>query len=638
MKDYQPIENYGVIGDLSTAALVGLNGSIDFLCYPAFDSPSIFAALLDKEKGGFFEIFPKNRKMKNKQMYLPDTNVLLTRFLSDEGIGEILDFMPVFEGCKDNLLIRRVKSIKGEMTYVMRCQPRFNYGRTSHDIFKTDHSLIFVSETKEFKLRLTSTVPLSIRQGDGYAEFTLKAGEEADFLLENLQDNDKPSSDLKPLIDRHLFLTIQFWRDWISQSNYNGRWREMVDRSALVLKLLTSYHYGSMVAAVTFGLPEKVGGSKNWDYRYTWIRDAAFTVYALIRLGYGKEARDFMNWVERLCKTIGKGGHLHLMYSIRGDEENLKEEILDNFEGYKGSKPVRIGNLAFKQVQLDIYGELMDSVYLFNKYVEPISYSFWNALSLQIDWLSQNWQTKDYSIWESRGKPKEYLYSRLMCWVAFDRAVRIAEGRSFPINSKWIKERDAIYCSIYQDFWNEELQAFVQYKGGKALDASTLLMPLMRFISPKDPKWLSTLKLIEEKLGCDSLIYRYRRSNRKSATPVKNELHSSEEGTFSLCSFWFVECLSRAGELEKARFYFEKMLSYANHLGLYSEQLGFQGQYLGNFPQSFTHLGLISAAFNLNRNLSNKRNKGINGSWMGLSQSYQNVIDEDLYFTDEKHL
>ncbi|WP_460880202.1 glycoside hydrolase family 15 protein [Pontibacter rugosus] len=374
-----------------------------------------------------------------------------------------------------------------------------------------------------------------------------------------------------------------------------------MNRSALVLKLMTSHKYGSIVAAPTFGLPEQIGGGRNWDYRYTWIRDASFTVYALLRLGHRKEAKLFIDWVDKQCDDIGDAGHLSLMYAIDG-RKDLKETELDHLEGYMGSKPVRIGNDAHNQIQLDIYGELLDSVYLYDKYGEPISFEFWNDLRRQVEWVCDNWQREDEGIWEVRGGKKQFLYSRMMCWVAIDRAMKIAEKHSYPLPERWRQERDKIFFSIHNDFWNEELQSFVQYKGADTVDAATLLMPMIRFIGPKDPRWLSTLKRIEEKLVSDALVFRYR---------VNEELDGLEggEGTFSMCTFWYVECLARAGQVDKARLYFEKMLGYANHVGLYAEMLGLKGEHLGNFPQAFTHLGLISAALSINDILEGEQNK-----------------------------
>lgn len=602
---YQPIENYGIIGDLNTSALVGIDGSIDFMCYPHFDSPSIFGALLDAEKGGHFSIKPVKDDIKHKQMYIPDTNVLLTRFLSSSGVGEITDFMPVEEVNKGNTLVRRVKTVRGEMTYRMECKPRFNYGRSSHRAIRKDGEIQFVCEDENsVTIVLKSNIPLEIVEGDGFAEFTLPPCQIADFIFEGISEESPSQTNLDNYVEDTLLQTANYWRNWIAKSKYQGRWHETVNRSALVLKLLTSFTNGSIVAAATFGLPEKVGGSFNWDYRYTWIRDAAFTVFSLIRLGYTKEARNFMNWVEKLCENLEEGGFLNLMYAIDGSED-LEEIELSHFEGYRGSSPVRIGNAAYKQVQLDIYGELMDSVYLYNKYGDPISYNFWKNLSRQIDWLCDHWKDGDQGIWEVRGGKRQFLYSTMMGWVALDRAMRLSYARSFPLNPKWKETRDEIYNTIFNDFWNPDLKAFVQYKGADRVDASTLLMPLIRFISPKDPKWLSTLNVIEEQLVSDSLVYRYRADKSEMDDLVTGE------GTFSICSFWFVECLSRSGQLEKARFYFEKMLGYSNHLGLYSEQLGQRGEHLGNFPQAFTHLSLITAALNLNDRLNDARNRGI---------------------------
>lgn len=597
---YQPIENYGIIGDMNTVALVGMNGSIDFMCYPEFDSPTLFASLLDHEKGGFFQIAMHHSDAKCKQIYLPDTNVLITRFLSEEGVIEITDFMPVSGLFKDNVLIRKVSCIRGNNKVMMRCAPRFNYGKTEHRILHQIKSVLFISEG--LGLKLHSDIPLKMLGNDAVAEFSLKPGDEANFILGRI-DGAPPEEDISTLVDRSLTETITYWRQWISNSTYKGRWQEEVHRSALLLKLMTAKKYGSIVAAATFGLPEKVGGDKNWDYRFTWIRDAAFSLYALIRLGFTKEATDFMHWMTNVCPDITKPGELGLMYSVRGKKELIEQE-LHHFEGYKQSKPVRIGNAAYSQLQLDIYGELIDSVYLYNKYGEAISYDLWKALSGQINWLCDNWNQPDAGIWEVRGGEQRFLYSALMSWVALDRMIRMSRARSFPMPPKWRTVRDHLYTHIMDEFWCPDLKAFVQYKGARTLDASTLLMPLTRFIGPRDPRWLSTLEAIEKELVNDSLVYRYH------SPDVSNESLFSE-GTFSLCSFWYVECLSRAGYLEKARYYFEKMLAYANHVGLYAEQIGLTGEHLGNFPQAFTHLGLISAAFNIDKNLNNSRNKKV---------------------------
>jgi len=600
---YQPIENYGIIGDLHTIALAGLDGSIDFMCFPNFDSPSIFARLLDHKKGGFYCISPKFTEMKTKQLYMPDTNVLLTRFLSPDGVGEVTDFMPVGH-LEEKKLIRRVTTIRGEVQYRLHCSPRFNYGRDTHKaVQQGTKEVLFHSDG--LTIRLKANVPLQVNDGDATAEFTLKATEATDFVFEIADNKSSAADDLSGMVTDTLFRAVNFWKEWIARSTYRGRWRDVVNRSTLVLKLLSSSHFGSIIAAPTFGLPETIGGHRNWDYRYAWIRDASFTVYALIRLGYSREAGRFMDWVEKMCRDIKGQDRLGIMYSIDGNRQ-LKEYALDDFEGYRGSAPVRIGNDAYGQLQLDIYGELMDSVYLFNKYVEPISYDFWKDLELQINWLANNWDQPDDGIWEVRGGRQHFLFSRVACWVALDRAIKIAHSRSFPHDGNWHEQRNKIFTSIYTDFWDDEKQAFMQFPGAQTVDASAMLMPLFRIIGPKDPRWLSTLKRIEEELVTDSLVYRYR---PEIAAP---DGFTSKEGTFSTCSFWYVECLSRSGQLDKARFCFEKMLGYANHLGLFSEQLGFEGEHLGNFPQAFTHLGLISAALNLDEQFDDNQNKNNN--------------------------
>ena len=532
-------------------------------------------------------------------MYVPDTNILLTRFLSDEGVAEVSDFMRVLEKGHVHRLIRRAKTVRGEVHFRMRCEPKFDYGRSGHHIEQRSGEVLFVSDGPDNSvLRLRTMVPMRIENGAAVAEFTLGLLETASFVLETVGEGADADSAAPDYVRSAFKDTVNFWRRWLGQGNYRGRWREMVDRSALTLKLLTSKAHGSIVAAPTFGLPEQLGGERNWDYRYTWIRDAAFTLYGLIRLGFTDEAAAFMHWIEARCGELNPDGSLQIMYGIDGRHE-LTEETLPHFEGYRKSAPVRIGNGAYGQRQLDIYGELMDAVYLYNKYGEPIHHDLWENLVRLIDWVCANWRLKDEGIWEIRSEQQEFLYSRLMCWVAIDRGIRLAYKRSFPAPlDMWHRARDEIYREIMTDFWDPGRRAFIQHKGTTALDAANLLMPLVKFVSPTDPRWLSTLKAIEEDLVDDSLVFRYKTGQGASDGLL------GEEGTFNMCSFWFVECLTRAGDLEKARFFFEKIMGYANHVGLYAEELGPRGEHLGNFPQAFTHLALISAAYNLNRALS----------------------------------
>jgi GH15 family glucan-1,4-alpha-glucosidase len=598
---FQPIENYGVIGNMRSIALVGMNGSIDFLCYPEFDSPTVFAALLDDQKGGRFEIRPQLSNMRVRQLYLPETNILLTRFLAEEGVAELTDYMPIEkDGEQPNEIVRSVSVIRGNVNFEMCCRPRFNYAAGKHEVQVSERCATFrPADSTCPPMSLYATVALDQQSHDVSSAFTLKAGERANFILGSPRATGQPPE--MDLIDRRFFATAQFWKTWISKSNYKGRWREMVHRSALLLKLLISRKHGSIIAAPTFSLPESIGGVRNWDYRFTWLRDATFTLYALIRLGFVDETEAFIEWLKDRLSDDAQRGPLQVMYGLDGRLQ-LDEISLDHLRGYENSRPVRVGNAAYEQLQLDIYGEMMDSMYLANKYGHAASHHVWQNVHRILDWLGKNWQRPDEGIWEVRGGAREFLHSRLMCWVAFDRAMRLALKRSLPGPfEEWQRTRDEIRKDIFTNFWNEDLQSFVQAKGTTDLDASALLMPMMRFISPIDSMWLSTMKAIEERLIEDTLVRRYEvQRSHVDGLP-------GTDGSFTPCSFWYVECLARAGELEKAQLLFEKLLGYANHLGLYSEELGPDGRHLGNFPQAFTHLALISAATYLDRALSGSK-------------------------------
>jgi GH15 family glucan-1,4-alpha-glucosidase len=593
----QPVENHGVIGDMRTCALVGKDGSIDFMCFPRFDSPTIFAALLDAEKGGRFDLAPEEPDdARHVQLYLPDSAILLTRSLFTGGVAEVSDVMPV-DGPTPTL-VRRVKAVRGEIAFRMVCAPRFDYGRAGHRIERrSEREWVLASEGADrVAVRLSSDVPISAEGGDAVARFRLRAGESASFVLEEVVAG-QPAASIAPDYSAESFKrTNDHWRRLIAHSTYRGRWREVVNRSALTLALLFSRDHGSMIASPTFGLPERLGGDRNWDYRYTWIRDASFALYAAQRVGF-TNARRFMDWVEARCGELNADGSLQVMYGIDG-RHDLPEETLGHWSGYADSRPVRTGNAAHRQLQLDIYGELMDAVYLYNKFGEPISYDMWQNLVRLVEFVVARWRDRDEGIWEVRGGRREFLVSRVMCWVAVDRAIRLAMKRSFPAPlDRWHAARDAIYRDVFESFWDPVRRTFVQHKGAKTTDAATLLMPLVKFISPTDPRWISTLRAIEHDLVEDSLVFRYR---PQEAAP---DGLAGEEGTFNMCSFWYVEALARSGDVDQARFIFEKMLGYANHLGLYSEELGPRGEHLGNFPQAFSHLALISAAYCLDREL-----------------------------------
>ncbi|MEO3872117.1 glycoside hydrolase family 15 protein [Nonomuraea sp. B12E4] len=595
---YLPIGDHGLIGDLRTVALVGVNGTIDWYCCPRFDSPSVFASILDADRGGSFELYA-DVPARTKQFYFPDTNVLITRFFAQDGVGEIQDYMPIPEDPREadrHRLIRRVSCVRGKLPFRIRVSPRFDYARQSHSLTREGALTLF--ESPSLSLALSASVPMETDGRDAWARFELQEGEHAVFSLDKtcpgLETRGCPIEEA----EQEFVATVRFWRKWLSASRYRGRWREVVHRSALTLKLLTYAPTGGIVAAPTTSLPEHFSGGRNWDYRYVWVRDAAFCVYALLRLGFTEEAEAFMGFLSHHVPFAAKRGTgpLQIMYGIDG-RKDLPEEELHHLEGYRKSEPVRIGNAAANQLQLDIYGALIDSIYLYNKWGNPISSQRWDEVCKVADWVCDNWDQPDEGIWETRGGRKNFVYSRLMCWVAIERSMRVARQRGLPADiPRWRRARDAIYQDIMENGWSEAQQAFVQHFDEDVLDASVLMMPLSKFVSPTDPKWLSTLDALSRGLVSDSLVYRY----DPVASPDGLE---GLEGTFSICSFWYVEALARAGRVDEARLAFEKMLTYANHLGLYAEEIGHTGEQLGNFPQAITHLALISAAFNLDHAL-----------------------------------
>jgi GH15 family glucan-1,4-alpha-glucosidase len=587
-KEAPAIEDHGVIGDMRTLALVALDGTIDYFCHPNIDSPTIFASLLDLDRGGAFRIDSADPPLRRQQLYLPDTNILLTRSLCEGGVGELSDFMPL-DG--SGRLIRRIKAVQGKMRVALHCAPRFDYAREVPQVAPIEGGCIFEGGGRQ--LFLYCTAPLELAEGAAHAAFALDDGEHAYAVL-------CPGRKEVPQVDdayvsESFKATADFWRAWVAEGRYPHRWSETVVRSALALKLLTSSRYGSIAAAATFGLPEVIGGTRNWDYRYCWVRDAAFTLYALARLNYFDEARHFIEFMEE--RALHPDGSMQIMYGMDG-RADLPERELEHLSGYRDSRPVRIGNAAYKQLQLDIYGELMDAIYIASRRLGQPFKAVWSRLAGMVDWVCENWQLADEGIWEVRGPKREFLSSRLLCWVAVDRAMRLAESQSLPAPiDRWRAARDAIHANIMTELWDEEIGAFVQYRGAKALDAAVLLMPLLKFINPRDPPWLRTMEAVEERLVHDCLVYRY----DNEATGVDGL--AGEEGAFTTCSFWYIECLARGGDLQKARFLFEKMLSYGNHVGLYAEELSTSGAHLGNFPQALTHLALISTASWLDRAL-----------------------------------
>ena len=617
MQRYPNISDHGLIGDLQTAALVSTDGTVNWFCCPRFDSPSVFASLLDADKGGYFRIAPENECV-TRQLYLPDTAVLITRFMSADGVGEIYDFMPIAgkRATTRHRLVRQCRVVRGTMKFILELQPRFDYARATHTTQLTNDGAVFRAEgtisaaggagaAGELTLHMSGSSASSLeeqgvtmeRDGDGLrATRTLRTGQSWGVILES--DGGAPKRVHSDDIHRLLTDTVSFWRTWLRGSTYRGRWRDMVARSAMTLKLMQYAPTGGLVAAPTAALPEQEGGERNWDYRYTWIRDGSFSIYGLLGLGFTDEAEGFATWLrDRAAEHAGDAsGPLKIMYRVDGSSD-LTEEILGHFEGWRGSKPVRIGNGAADQLQLDIYGEAMDALALADNNGVPVAHQNWLEIASFIDWLCEHWDQPDEGIWETRGGRKNFVYGRLQTWVALDRAIKMSQKRARPADvTRWTAERDAVYNQVFDQGWHPKIGAFTQFYGSEVLDSSLLMMPLQGFVSPKDPMWLQTLNAIDRELVSDSLVYRY----NPSASP---DGLAGNEGTFSLCTFWYVDALARAGRLDEARLTFEKMHTYANHLGLFSEEISSTGEQLGNFPQAFSHLALISAAVNLDYQL-----------------------------------
>lgn len=605
MNPYPAIEDHGLIGDLQTAALVATDGTIDWFCAPRFDSPSIFASILDHRNGGYFRITPDGTDHVARQLYLPGTAILITRFMGQDGVGEVVDFMPIAgtHATDRHRIVRMVRVVRGQMRFRLECEPRFGYGRDAAEVevdgdgasFRGPAMTISVSAVRRDR-RLVRPEDIQRTESGVRVFATLGAGDVGGLVLDTAPEG--PVRVFHPDEVLRLFQeTRDFWRSWIGRSRYRGRWREMVERSAMTLKLMTYAPTGALVAAPTASLPEQIGGERNWDYRFTWVRDASFSVYALLGLGFTDEAKAFMRWLNaRVGEAAERSSRLQIMYRIDGSPE-LEEQTLDHFEGYRGSRPVRIGNEAAEQLQLDIYGEALDSIHLADSHGLRVSHDGWVNTAALVDWLCEHWDQPDDGIWETRGGRQDFVYGRLMSWVAFDRAIRLARTRGRPADlARWTATRDAVYRQIMERGYHPKREAFVQHYATDVLDASLLYMPLVDFIAPTDPWWQSTLRAMSEELVSDSLVYRY--------DPVASPdgLRGSE-GTFTICSFWYVDALARSGWLDEARLTFEKMLTYSNHLGLYSEEIAPTGAQIGNFPQAFSHLSLISAAMNLDYQL-----------------------------------
>ncbi|MBA4863246.1 glycoside hydrolase family 15 protein [Streptomyces sp. PSKA54] len=605
MDRYPPIADHGLVGDLQTAALISAQGVVDWFPAPRFDSPSVFAALLDHDDGGHFGFAPDPRGSSRKQLYYPDTAVLVTRYLSPDGVGEVLDFMPPNDSdtpSDRHTLVRLARAVRGTVRFELECRPRFDYARARHELAldgETDGEALAVFRGPGVTAYLQSSFPLERDQDDVRGGVTLRGGEAAAAVF-TVCGTDSPAP--RPVTasgaTEQLWATVDFWQYWIRTSRYRGRWPDMVNRSAITLKLLTYAPTGAPVAAATTGLPEQVGGQRNWDYRYTWIRDGSLSVRALLDLGFVDEAARFTRWLgDRMRAEADSGGEpLQIMYRVDGDPR-LPEQLLPHLEGYRGSYPVRIGNAATGQLQLDIYGEALYALAEAGDVGVQVDYHGWKGLASTLDWLADHWDRPDEGIWETRGGRKDFTFSRVMCWVAFDRGLKLAAEHSRPADTaRWTAARDTILDQVMERAWSDKEQALVQHYGDDVLDASLLLIPRLGFLAPRSPSWLSTLDAIDRTLVSDSLVHRY----DPAASPDGVQ---GSEGTFSLCTYLYVDALAQAGRLRQARYAFEKMHTYANHVGLFAEEIGPSGEQLGNFPQAFTHVALIMAATTLDRAL-----------------------------------
>ncbi len=609
MDNYPAIEDHGLIGDLQTAALVTCNGSIDWFCAPRFDSPSIFAALLDRAKGGYFRIAPDGVQYVTKQLYQPDTPILITRFISADGVAEIIDYMPVAgeRPTDQHRLVRMVRMIRGSMHFKLECRPRFNYGREDHELESHHDGYVFRGPSTSVTLNPVRPVPRLFRERDIdnggqdlVGRVTLQEGETGGVVLETASVRGPrviSAEEVGAMFER----TLDYWRRWLDRSRYGGRWREMVERSAITLKLMTYAPTGAMIAAPTAALPEQIGGARNWDYRYTWIRDTSFSVHALLGLGFTDEASRYVEWLDERIREAGDNAvPLKIMYRVDGSSD-LHEEILDHFEGYRGSGPVRIGNGAADQLQLDIHGEALYAMHLADEQGIRPSHQVWRSTVRLVDWLCRNWDQPDAGIWESRHHPRDYTYGRLMSWVALDRAIRLARRHGRPADvDHWLRHRDTIYNQIMERGYHPGRRSFVQSYGESVLDAALLIMPAVGFVTPTDPLWRSTLQAIEEDLVSDSLVHRYDPATAPDGLP-------GDEGTFNMCTFWYVAALAGAGRLDDARLTFEKMFTFSSNLRLYAEEIALTGEQIGNFPQAFSHLALITTALHLNELLDSRQ-------------------------------
>lgn len=634
-RNYQPINAYGVIGDCHSVVLVAPDGSVDWGCLPDFDSPAIFCRLLDAERGGYFQIAPSDGNIRGTQRYLRGSNVLQTRFVGETGEVILTDFMPVetlsawqFRELNNNTwtredgtchsLVRIVECNQGELPITMTLKVTPDYASAPAEITLIPNGMGAVISGGQQHVGLAVVgayrlpsfrMDVQQEEGEEYASVvvrvTLQEGERLLFAVgmgRNARAARRLAEEELHLrnFDWELAHTLHCWRTWLKGSVIGGPYAQWVERSALVLKMMTYAPTGAIVAAPTSALPEELGGVRNWDYRFTWLRDATFTLYALNVLGFTEEAHAFTHWLRRL--SYKNGEDLQIMYGIRG-ERDLTERELPHLSGYKNSHPVRVGNGAADQKQMDVFGEVLDCIHMFRRqggferYGEKLEGPLWDMMCVLVEHVCQHWHEPDNGIWEVRGGLRHFVYSKVMCWVALDRAIRAAEQLGLPADlQRWQLVRDQIRADILIHGYNTRIGAFTQSYDSDVLDASNLLLPLVGFIAPDDPRMRSTVdRIIEQLTDEHGFVYRYH-------AEVTDDGLTGGEGTFIICTFWLVDNLSMQGRIDEARSLFERVLGYASHLGLFSEEVDSENNIaLGNFPQAYTHIALINSAYNLRK-------------------------------------
>ena len=602
---YPPIRDYALISDSHSAGLVSRRASIDWACFRRFDAPSVFGRILDWDRGGYCILRPRGGEPAGRR-YRGDTMVLETDQRNEDGLGRTVDLFAVHEEADphgrghthtpEHLVIRVAEAVEGTTEWEFVCAPRFEYGIVHPEALRPDERMGTLTGGAA-TLTVDASVPLEAGDGEIRAAFTLREGESAWFALKwhRAASIDRPEFDddaIEELVER----TTSYWREWADVCGYDGPHRDDVIRSVLVLKALTNEPSGAIVAAATTSLPESIGEERNWDYRYCWIRDATFTLYAGFILGYTSEARDFINWLVRT--TAGRAEDLQVLYGV-GGERLLPEHELDHLEGYRGSKPVRIGNEATRQFQLDIYGEILDTAHLWRKYGGELDEELWRFLRGCVEQIADRWQEPDAGLWEVRGDPEHFVYSKAMCWVGVDRGIKAVEDLEIdaPVD-EWRELRDRIHDDVMEHGFDEELGSFIRAYGTRDVDASALLLPLVGFVPADDERMVSTVEVIRKELGRgDGLIHRYRTEDGLEG----------DEGTFTICSFWLVDNLAMQGRMEEARDLFDRLCDLSNDVLLYSEEVDpDSGDFLGNFPQAFTHLALVNAAINIERRPSSR--------------------------------